>query len=168
MKKQVPIPPFQTLIDAHASTISRFLRGMLAAGDVDDAVQETFLAALRAYPGFDGANPRAWLLTIARRKAIDQYRSSSRRPDALIEPDQVESNREIDGIDEDGALWAAVADLPPKQRAAIVLRFALDLRYREVGEALECSEDAARRNVHEGIKGLRVGYEVTTERPVQR
>ena len=53
------------------------------------------------------------------------------------------------------AIWAAVAQLPPGQRAAVVLRFAVDLRYREVGEALGTSEEAARRNVHEGLKKLR-------------
>jgi len=36
-----------------------------------------------------------------------------------------------------------------------VLRFAVDLRYREVGEAMGCSEAAARRSVHEAIKSLR-------------
>ena len=36
-----------------------------------------------------------------------------------------------------------------------MLRFALDLRYREVGEAMGTSEEAARRSVHEGLKSLR-------------
>jgi RNA polymerase sigma-70 factor (ECF subfamily) len=48
-----------------------------------------------------------------------------------------------------------VAELPPSQRAAVVLRFAVDLRYRDVGEALGTSEEAARRNVHEALKKLR-------------
>jgi DNA-directed RNA polymerase specialized sigma24 family protein len=55
----------------------------------------------------------------------------------------------------DSEIWAAVAELPPGQRAAILLRFAVDLRYRDVGAALGTSEDAARRNVHEGLKKLR-------------
>ena len=57
-------------------------------------------------------------------------------------------------------MWGRVAALPPKQRAAIVLRFGLDLRYREIGHALDCSEAAARRNVHEGIKSLRSQPEI--------
>jgi DNA-directed RNA polymerase specialized sigma24 family protein len=52
-------------------------------------------------------------------------------------------------------IWAAVAGLPPGQRAAVVLRFAVDLRYREVGEALGTSEEAARQSVHEALKKLR-------------
>jgi RNA polymerase sigma factor (sigma-70 family) len=52
-------------------------------------------------------------------------------------------------------LWQAVRELPPKQRAAVALRYVGDLRYREVARALECSEEAARRSVHEGLKVLR-------------
>ena len=48
--------------------------------------------------------------------------------------------------------------LPPKQRSAVVLRFAGDMAYRRIGEMLDCSEDAARRNVHEGLKKLRGEY----------
>jgi RNA polymerase sigma factor (sigma-70 family) len=146
--------PFQVLIEAHARPVAAFLRGMLPADEVDDVLQETMVAALRAYPGFDGANPRAWLLTIARRKAIDEHRSRSRRPEPLVQPDQVPAAAaESDGHDPE--LWGRVAALPPKQRAAVVLRFALDLRYREVGESLGCSEDAARRSVHEAMRTLR-------------
>jgi RNA polymerase sigma factor (sigma-70 family) len=49
-----------------------------------------------------------------------------------------------------------VAALPPKQRAAVALRFACDLPHREIAAALGTSEEAARRNVHEGIKRLRL------------
>ena len=45
--------------------------------------------------------------------------------------------------------------LPGKQRAAVVLRFASDLPHDEIGRVLGCSEEAARRNVHEGLKKLR-------------
>ena len=47
------------------------------------------------------------------------------------------------------------AELPDKQRAAVALRFAADLRYREVAAAMETTEEAARRNVHEGLRKLR-------------
>jgi DNA-directed RNA polymerase specialized sigma24 family protein len=39
----------------------------------------------------------------------------------------------------------------------VVLRFAVDLRYREIGDALDCSEEAARRRVHDGLRSLRAG-----------
>ena len=161
-------PPFQALIDAHARAVAGFLRGMLPANDVDDALQETFVAALRGYPSFDGASPRAWLLTIARRKAIDERRASARRPVALGEPEEMPAVESAESRVDGEALWHAVGGLPPKQRAAIVLRYALDLRYREVGEALDCSEAAARRSVHEGIRSLRGSMTSDAERKVTR
>jgi RNA polymerase sigma factor (sigma-70 family) len=52
-------------------------------------------------------------------------------------------------------VWTRVRDLPPKQRAALLLRFVGDLSHREIAAVLECSEDAARRSAHEGLKRLR-------------
>ncbi|HEX2387957.1 MAG TPA: RNA polymerase sigma factor [Solirubrobacterales bacterium] len=149
--------PFQALIDAHARSVAAFLRGMLPPDDVDDVLQETMIAALRAYPSFDGTSPRAWLLTIARHKAIDEHRARARRPEALVEPDAVPAQGSHGHGDDE--LWARVAVLPPKQRAAVVLRFVLDLRYREVAAALDCSEAAARRSVHEAMRSLRAAVE---------
>ncbi len=157
MPRPTRLPPFQTLVDDHAAAVAAYLRGMLGATDAEDAVQETYLAALRAYPGFDGAHPRAWLMTIARRKAVDLARSRARRPDALAEPDGLpaaEGAGPLDGLGGSG-LWRRVAALPPKQREALLLRFGADLRYREIGIAMGCSEAAARRSVHEGLTKLR-------------
>ena len=55
----------------------------------------------------------------------------------------------------DPELWTAVSGLPPKQRSAVVLRFATDMSYAGIAETLDCSEEAARRNVHEGLQKLR-------------
>ena len=45
--------------------------------------------------------------------------------------------------------------LPPKQRGAILLRYGADLSHAEIAAALDCSEEAARRSLHEGLKKLR-------------
>jgi RNA polymerase sigma factor (sigma-70 family) len=55
----------------------------------------------------------------------------------------------------DDDMWVRVRALPEKQRAALLLRFAGDLSHREVARALGCSEEAARRSAHEGLKRLR-------------
>ena len=52
-------------------------------------------------------------------------------------------------------VWAAVAELGEAQRAAVALRYAGDLPYREIGAALECSEEAARKRVSDGLRALR-------------
>ena len=159
------LPPFQAFLDEHLEPVRAFLRGMVGPHDAEDCLQETFVAALRAYPRAEPRNLRAWVLTIARRKAIDHHRSRSRGPRPVAEPQELvdrQAARAQDSPDaglgmssRHSAIWAAVAELPPSQRAAVVLRFAVDLRYREVGEALGTSEEAARRNVHEGVKRLR-------------
>ena len=151
-----PVPPFQVLLDSHAEVVLRVLRGLVGPSDADDCFQETFIAALRAYPRLEhGGELRAWLLTIARRKAVDHHRSRARRPVPLAEPPEQATEPDLNGAAEAGALWSLVAALPEGQRAAIALRYAGGLRYREIAEALGCSEDAARRRVHDGLRALR-------------
>lgn len=148
--------PYQRFYREQSPTVARFLTGMLGPDDAEECLQETFLAALRAFDRFDGRNPRAWVLAIARRKAIDAHRARSRRP--LPVPDAGDAAPASSGDLPDSTIWADVADLPDKQRTALVLRYALDLRHREIGAVLDCSEAAARRNVHEGIVKLRARY----------
>jgi RNA polymerase sigma factor (sigma-70 family) len=149
------LPPFQQLLDRHQGDVLGFLIAAVGPQEAEDCFQETFLAALRAYPRLrDDGNLRGWLLTIAHRKAIDHHRSRKRR--AVPAGDAPEGPAPDAGHD-DGArgIWSAVAGLPPRQRTAVALRFACDLPHREIAAALDCSEEAARRNVHEGIKRLR-------------
>jgi RNA polymerase sigma factor (sigma-70 family) len=153
----VVLPPFQALLDDHADAIHRFLVASVGPVEADDCFQETLIAALRAYPRLRaGSNPRAWLFTIARSKAMDAHRGARRRPVPVGEPPEPRGGAPAAGSSPpDGELWAAVGALPEKQRAAVVLRFACDLSHREIGRVLDCSDDAARRNVHEGVKRLR-------------
>src|SRR3546814_5462217 len=62
----------------------------------------------------------------------------------------------VDPAPVDGDLWAAVAELPDKQRIAIAMRYLGDLPYAEIAVALDCSEAAARQNVRAGLASLRV------------
>ena len=145
------LPPFQLLLDSYKDDVHRFLTGLVGPVDADDCFQETFLAALRAYPSLrNGHNLRSWLLTIAHRKAIDRARAT--RPSAPLAEAPEGAHAPSDP---DPALWAEVAALPGKQRAAVVLRFVNDMAYRDIGAVLDCSEEAARRSTHEGVKRLR-------------
>jgi RNA polymerase sigma factor (sigma-70 family) len=146
------LPPFQALIDEHAAEVMAVLRGAVGRTDADDCFQETFLAALRAYPKLgDAGNMRGWLITIAHRKAIDHHRARGRRPVPVAEVAEVPVTDPEPG---DG-IWTAVGALPPKQRAAVTLRFTSDLPHAEIAAALGCSPEAARRSLHEGLKRLR-------------
>jgi RNA polymerase sigma factor (sigma-70 family) len=150
----VTLPPFQALMDEHRTDVYRFLRASVGPHDADDAFQETFIAALRAYPRLRaGSNLRGWLFTIAHRKALDLHRARSRRAVPVDELPENVGEPLLNGGEPE--LWRAVGDLPPKQRVAVLLRFAGDLAYREIGVATGTTEEAARRNVHEGLKKLR-------------
>jgi RNA polymerase sigma factor (sigma-70 family) len=147
------LPPFQALLDEHATDVMGVLRGAVGRTDADDCFQETFLAALRAYPKLeDDSNLRGWLLTIAHRKAIDHHRARGRQPQPMADIDVVAV--EDPEIKDDG-IWDLVGTLPPKQRAAVALRYGSDLPHAEIAAALGCSPEAARRSLHEGIKRLR-------------
>ena len=94
------------------------------------------------------------MLAIARRKAIDSSRARARRPQPSEDAEALPAPAATDsGLD--GEIWAEVEALPERQRATLVLRYALDLRYREIGAVIGCSEQAARRSAHEGISKLR-------------
>ena len=157
------LPPFQTLLDNYGSDVHRLLRASVGGHDADDCYQETWIAALRAYPRLrNDENLRGWLLTIASRKAIDCTRARRRAPlpvgEAVREtPSRASPQAEFRAADEE--LWAAVRQLPAKQRTAVALRYALDADYALIARTMSTSEDAARRNVHEGLKRLRTEYE---------
>jgi RNA polymerase sigma factor (sigma-70 family) len=155
----VQLPPFQSLIDAHAAGLHRLLRRLVGPDQADDCLQETLLAALRAYPELRRAdNLRAWLYTIARRKAIDTLRQGGR---AIVDQRLVEAaSGKTDGhLFVDDGLWEVVRELPDRQRTALVHRYVEDLPYREIASRMACSEEAARRSVHEGLKKLRMRIE---------
>ncbi|MBX5442384.1 MAG: sigma-70 family RNA polymerase sigma factor [Solirubrobacteraceae bacterium] len=147
--------PFQQVLDRHRDTVWRVCVATAGRQDAEDAFQEAWLAALRAYPRLpEDANVEAWLVTIAHRKAIDVHRARARRPvpsDTL--PERAAAPAPAPA--EKDALWAAVRALPPGQRAAITLRYAADLRPIEVAEALGISPEAARRRIADGLKSLR-------------
>ena len=87
------LPPFQAFLDEHLEPVGAFLRGMVGPNDAEDCLQETFLAALRAYPRAESGNLRAWIFTIARRKAIDHHRSRARRARPVAEPEELVDSR---------------------------------------------------------------------------
>jgi RNA polymerase sigma factor (sigma-70 family) len=151
------LPPFQRLLDAHSDDVLRFLIAAVGRHDADDAFQETFLSALRAYPRLrPGSNAKAWVLTIAHHKAIDAHRARGRRPVPVAEPDQHAATvAQAPRPEPDSDHWERVRALPQRQREVLTLRYAADLTHAEIATALGCSEEAARRAAADGLKNLR-------------
>ncbi len=153
------VKPFELIVAEHGPTVLRVCRAVLDPADADDAWSETFLAALRAYPRLrQESNVRAWLVTIAHRKAIDRHRAKARAP---VPAATVPERPSAYGIpaEPDSRLWDAVRALPPKQRGAVAYHYLADLPYQEVGKLLGTSEAAARRSAADGIAALRNIYQ---------
>ena len=154
------LPPFQRLLDAHRDDVLRFLIASVGRHDADDAFQETFLSALRAYPRLrPDSNLKGWVLTIAHHKALDVHRARRRRPVPVADPD--EHPGRSSGVlqppqsESDADHWDRVRALPQRQREVLTLRYAADLTHAEIAIALGCSEEAARRAAADGLKNLR-------------
>ena len=143
----VDVPPFESFYEEHRDAVFRELR-RLVGKDAEDAYQETFLRALRAYGRLKHTeNLRAWVLTIARRVAVDHYRRREASP-VLVEP-------ETDSRPAYAELGELADGLPRKERAAVVLRYGYDMSYAAIGAALCSSEDAARQAASSGVRRLR-------------
>ena len=149
MMHAVAIPPFEHFYEQHRAEVLRLLRRRLGADRAEDAFQETFLRALKAYRRLEHAEHlRAWVLTIAQNVALDALRrskSSSELVDA--------------GVEDSRPAYESLADLtdglPPKERAAVVLRYGYDLSYDQIASALGSSPDAARQAASTGVRRLR-------------
>lgn len=149
--------PFQRFLDANREVVWRLLVASVGPADAEDCFQETFIAALRAYPRLrPGSNGRAWVLTIAHNKARDCHRARARRAVPVADPGAVDdrSGAPAEALPQ-AELWRAVGELPERQRSAVVLRFFADLPHGEIAKAIGCSEEAARRSLHEGLTKLR-------------
>lgn len=145
----MPIPPFERFYEEHRGEVLRLLRRRLGADNAEDAFQETFLRALRAYGRLDhGEHLRAWVLTIAGNVAVDTLRRS-RPADELVET----------ATNDASPAYAELADLTdglgPKERAAVVLRYGYDLSYEQIASALDSSPDAARQAASTGVRRIR-------------
>jgi RNA polymerase sigma factor (sigma-70 family) len=146
----VAIPPFERFYEQHRAEVLRLLRRRLGRERAEDAFQETFLRALQAYERLDhGDHLRAWVLTIARNVATDALRRArpgGGEPEEQPVEDRGPAYRELAGLT-DG--------LPPKERAAVVLRYGYDLSYEQIAAALGSSQDAARQAASTGVRRLR-------------
>lgn len=161
------LPPFESVVTAHGAVVLRVCRAVVGAADAEDAWSETFLSALGAYPRLrPDSDVRAWLVTIAHRRALDVVRARGRRAHPVAElPHEPVAPEVADPDPADPRLAAAVAALPDKQRHAVAYRYLADLSYADIAALLGGSEAAARRAAADGIATLRRTYPHLPEDP---
>ncbi|MHB1065328.1 MAG: RNA polymerase sigma factor [Georgenia sp.] len=138
--------------------------------DAEDLVQDTLVRAFRAVDRFDGAHPRAWLLTILRHTHLNRVRV--RRPVLLRDSESLERNLENTGPPaasaEDVAISeefeAVVADalqaLPDKHRAVVTLVDIVGLSYREAAEVLGVPRGTVMSRLHRARARIRARLDV--------
>jgi RNA polymerase sigma-70 factor (ECF subfamily) len=151
------------LLAMHGLELARHLRRIVRDDDTaQDLLQDTLLRAHRALTRLGpGANERAWLYRIATNAALNHLRSRVRERKAMER-----AAREADtsttqgdhasGADRREALWNRVAGLPERQRVALTLRVADELEYDEIGRRMGCTAAAARANVYQATRKLRL------------
>ena len=134
--------------------VLRVCRALLGPVDAEDAWQETFLSALQAYPRLrPDSDVKAWLVTIAHRKALDRLRAAGRHALPFDEPPDVPTTDDTARFDQ--RLAVAIGELADRQRTAVVARYVADLAYSDVAAMLGGTEAAARRSAADGIANLR-------------
>jgi RNA polymerase sigma-70 factor, ECF subfamily len=154
MMAAVAIPPFESFYEQYRDAVLGHLARLLGRAAAEDAFQETLLRALRAYPNLrHGEHLRAWVFTIATRVAFDESARDGKRfasNNLLLETEGTQGS-----LPAYQDLEELTAELPPTERAAVVLRYGYDLDYDSIGTALGSSEDAARQAASSGVRRLR-------------
>ena len=157
------LPPFQYLVDAHWRDVSRLAHALAGPVDGDDVAQQAWTQALAAYPRLrSSTNLRGWLLTITSHCAMDVHRSRARRAlpvQDIVVVSEVSGHSQVKGPEWDHAdevLWSRVADLPERQRHAVVLKYVVDLDHPSIAKALGTTPTMSRRLVSDALATLRL------------
>jgi RNA polymerase sigma factor (sigma-70 family) len=129
----------------------------------EDLAGDTFERALQSWPRFEGrSRPTTWVLGIARHVVIDYLRQSKVR---TVSWQQIPGESATDTDEPAGTmaqrsaerlhLQAAISRLPDAEQDVVLLRYAGDLSFREIGRLLRIREGAARTRVYRALRHLR-------------
>ena len=153
------------LVERHADAIARFVTSVGARQDVEDLVQETFVRAFGSLDSFRGESSlRTWLFTIARRLLLDRRRSERRRGGGsrmAVDVKDTDAMTEYDALDAvvadetERRMREAVARLTPTQREVFTLRVSEGMSYKEIAEAVDTTEGAARVHYHNAMRAIK-------------
>jgi RNA polymerase sigma factor (sigma-70 family) len=135
------------------------------AREPEDLTSEVFVALVRNIPSFSGSQEsfRSWVLTIAHRRLIDEFRHRSRRPEDPVVPDEVQARLAPDTataevVALDGLANERVSDalshLTDDQRAVVTLRILADVPIKDVAAILGKPETAVKSLQHRALASL--------------
>lgn len=152
---------FEAIVRRYQKPLFRAaLRYVRRDADAADVCQRAFVRAFKSLESLQKTRSlRSWLYRIAINLSLNHIRD--RRDDAPLDLDALPATSAPVGTDrliageQRRALVAAIAELPPKQRAVLELRIYDELPFREVAEIVGSSENAAKVNYHHAVKRLR-------------
>ena len=153
------------LVERHADAVARFAASVGARVDVEDLVQDTFVRAFASLDSFRGdSSLRTWLFTIARRLLLDRRRAERSRGGGSkmqVEVHDAHAVTEFDALDgvvadeTEHRMREAVARLTVTQREVFTLRVAEGMSYREIADAVDTTEGAARVHYHNAMRAIK-------------
>ncbi len=156
----------ETLFARYEGQVFRFLFGLLRDHHAaEDALQETFVQAIRYADVVTPDALRGWLYTVAHRQAMLTKRKAKRLPSqaddlvllGLIGDEAADAR--TDRADDARAVFELIELLPAPQRAVIMARVVEGKKFREVAASLGCPLNTALARMHEGLKKLRQLWE---------
>jgi RNA polymerase sigma factor (sigma-70 family) len=160
-------PPWEEIVRDHGDRVYRLAFRLSGnAHDAEDITQEVFIRVFRSLSTFRPGSFEGWLHRITTNVFLDLVRRRQRiRMEALPEETDRIAGREPSpeqawhdaNLDPD--LQAALDDLPPEFRAAVVLCDVEGLSYEEIGATLGVKLGTVRSRIHRGRQALRVGLE---------
>lgn len=149
------------LVERHAPAVARFVASMGERGELEEVVQDTFVRAFGSLDRFrEESSLRTWLFSIARNLCRDRARSNRRaKPMVSIEEDHaLTANDPLSAAvatETASRLHAAMEQLTEMQRAVFTLRVTEGLSYREIADAVETTEGAARVHYHNAVRSVK-------------
>jgi RNA polymerase sigma factor (sigma-70 family) len=153
--------PLADLVERHRPELLRYLVRVLGnEHDAQDACQDALLRAHRAFARLaPDSNVRAWLYRIATNSARNHARGRGRHQGRTVDVDvdglPAAAERSVERDEQLRAVTRAVQALPPRQRAALMMRQFQGLAYSEIALSLGGTEAGARANVYQALKKLR-------------
>lgn len=159
-----PAADFEAFLGEHVQFVARVVRRVIRGPEVDDLVQDVFVTALVRWETERIDNPRAWLATIAFRKALDYLKRQKRRREVAFDDDsgfadpagpdaQAERDRQRENAEERALVLGAIKHLPRKDQK--LLFKILNSSAAEVARVSQTTSAAVRGKYKRAIARLR-------------
>ena len=163
---------FRALYEGNRLPVFRYVYALTSGSqaDAEDLTAETFLRAWKARHQFQGEIDSAigWLIRIAKRLVIDEYRRTARANRNASTDVNSESGPEETAIQQEQQklIFRLVADLPDEQREILILRYLLGWRVNDIAQHIGSSENKVSVSLHRILSKLREKWtEMDLENP---